>query len=104
MSAALFADLLGLTRAAPWGPFLPVEDALGVTFDFVDDSVALNEERLAFMVDEGDLDAIIERLRTRNLEFWADSVRTRPGEVARRYGGRSARAALNPLTKPATHR
>jgi hypothetical protein len=87
-SAAFFADLLTRARSAPWGPFLPVEDSRGVTFDFVDDSIALAEERWTFMVDQGELDAIVEQLRSQCVVFWADPGRSRRGEVANRYGGR----------------
>ena len=36
-SASFFADILGLPPAAPFGPFLVLETANGVSLDFADD-------------------------------------------------------------------
>jgi catechol 2,3-dioxygenase-like lactoylglutathione lyase family enzyme len=86
-SAAFFTEVLQLTVSAAWGPFIPVEESRGVIFDLVDDAVALTEARWSFVVDDTDFVAILDRLRTRDLAFWADPGRSRLGEISHRYGG-----------------
>jgi catechol 2,3-dioxygenase-like lactoylglutathione lyase family enzyme len=45
-------------------------------------------QHYAFLVDEAEFDPIFDRIRGRELEYWADPGRTRPGEINRHFGGR----------------
>ena len=42
----------------------------------------------AFLIDEDDFDAIIERIRTEGLDYWADPRKLRPAEINTNDGGR----------------
>ncbi|MGW9212945.1 VOC family protein [Embleya sp. NPDC055664] len=90
-SAAFLAHVLGLTVGAPYGPFLPVGTANGVTLDFWD----APEERVApqhyaFLVEEAEFDAIVDRLRSAGVSVYADPDRRLAGRINTWNGGRGA--------------
>ncbi|MFF3667939.1 VOC family protein [Microtetraspora malaysiensis] len=86
-SAEFLADILGLTAAPQWGPFVPVQTANGVTLDYMDaDEVQGNH--YCFIVSESEFDVIFERIRERGLDYWADPHHGKPGEINHLYGGR----------------
>ncbi|MFF4778168.1 VOC family protein [Microtetraspora fusca] len=86
-SAEFLADILGLTAAPQWGPFVPVQTANGVTLDYMDaDEVRGNH--YCFIVSESEFDVIFERIRERGLDYWADPHHEKPGEINHLYGGR----------------
>ena len=60
-SAAFLADILGLDPPKPFGPFLCVETANGVSLDY-DDRSALGHHHYAFLVSEEEFDAIFARV------------------------------------------
>ena len=89
-SAEFLAGVLGLP--APkliGGKFFAVR--LGeVSLDFDTTEGEIVAQHYAFAVGAGDFDAILARVRSRGLPFWADPQRTRPNEVAERGGGERA--------------
>ena len=87
-SAAFVAELLGLPAPQPYGPFLVVELANGVSLDFMDSAGPISPQHYAFLVTEAEFDEIFGRIRERNLPYWADPGRRRPGEINTRDGGR----------------
>ena len=87
-SAAFFTELFGLPPAAPFGPFLGVEVANGVTLDFCDADEPPQSQHYAFLVSEAEFDEIFGRIRERGIDYWADPGQRRKGEVNRRDGGR----------------
>ncbi|MGJ6963458.1 VOC family protein [Streptosporangium sp. G11] len=89
VSAAFTAGILGLDVGAPFGPFLPVATANGVTLDFADsDRDEIVSQHYAFLVSEDDFDAIFQRIQRAGLTYYADPAREQPGEINRRDGGR----------------
>jgi catechol 2,3-dioxygenase-like lactoylglutathione lyase family enzyme len=72
-SATFLAAILGLNRPVPFGPFWAVALDNGVTLDFQQSDEEIPIEHYAFLVSEGEFDAIFERIRARGLDYWAGS-------------------------------
>ena len=87
-SAAFFAEILGLPEPTAYGPFLVVELSNEVSLDFADDHGPASPQHYAFLVDEFDFDEIFERIKKRNLPYWADPFKRRPSEFNTNDGGR----------------
>jgi len=87
-SARFVTEILGLPEPTPFGPFLVVEAANGVSLDFADDHGPVHPQHYAFLVGETDFDDIFGRIRERGLPYWADPFRNRPGEINTHDGGR----------------
>ena len=88
-SANFMAEILGLAEPRPFGPFIVVDTANGVSLDFI--SAAPDEitvEHYAFLVSEAEFDQIFGRIQARKLDHWADPHAQRPGEINRNDGGR----------------
>ena len=88
-AAAQFAsEILGLPAPAAFGPFLGVQTANGVTLDYLETDEPILVEHYAFLVSEPEFDQIFERIRARNLTYWADPHRTQPNRINTRDHGR----------------
>ena len=87
-SAAFLTEILGLPEATAYGPFLVVELGNDVSLDFADDHGPVHPQHYAFLVDESDFDDIFTRIKQRNLPYWADPFKRRPGEFNTNDGGR----------------
>ena len=87
-SAAFLAELLGRPTPVRFGPFHTVELDNGVTLDFIQaDEVSL-VEHYAFLVSEDEFDQVLERIRARELPYWADPAHQQPGRINHHDGGR----------------
>ena len=80
-SAQFLADILGLDPPIPFGPFVCVETANGVSLDYADRAGPLEPAHYAFLVGEDEFDAIFARLTARQLPYWADPMHSREGEL-----------------------
>ncbi|MFD8016135.1 VOC family protein [Streptomyces sp. NPDC058955] len=90
-SARFLAGILGLEVGAPFGPFLPVDLANGVTLDFYQAPEGpIQGQHYAFLVRDEDFDAMIDRLEAAGVTYFADPSHTRPHEVNGLFGGRGA--------------
>ena len=87
-SATFLTDLLGLPEPVPFGPFLVVTLANGVSLDFVDSSGEIPVQHYAFLVSEEDFDTVFGRIRAQELSYWADPHHDQPDEINTRDGGR----------------
>jgi catechol 2,3-dioxygenase-like lactoylglutathione lyase family enzyme len=87
-SAAFLAEILGLSEPTAYGPFLVVELSNEVSLDFADDHGPASPQHYAFLVDESDFDDIFERIKQRDLRYWADPFKRRPSEFNTNDGGR----------------
>ena len=88
-SATFYSEVLGLPEPYPFGPFLCVETANGVSLDFIDvGDHPYVPQHYAFLVTEDDFDAIFARVQARGLDFWADPQRQEQGEINHHFGGR----------------
>ncbi|MFF8790437.1 VOC family protein [Streptomyces sp. NPDC015125] len=89
-SARFLAGLLGAPEPKAFGPFAALKLDNGVTLDYAE-QVADGEfapTHYAFLVSEGEFDAIFDRIQERELSYWADPMHTRPQEINTRDGGR----------------
>jgi len=87
-SAQFLAGLLGLAQPTEYGPFLVVRVANDVSLDFVDESGTIQPQHYAFLVSEEEFDQIFERIKARDLTYWADPSHRQPGRINTNDGGR----------------
>jgi catechol 2,3-dioxygenase-like lactoylglutathione lyase family enzyme len=80
-SAEFLADLLGLAPPTPYGPFLCVETANGVSLDYDDRHHPVAPNHYAFLISEEEFDAVFERVRERGIRYWADPGHTQEGVI-----------------------
>lgn len=88
-SAEFLAGILGLEVGAPWGPFVPVATANGVTLDF--DAIPAESivmQHYAFLVSEDEFDAAFSRIELAGIGYFADPHMKQPGEINHNHGGR----------------
>ena len=60
----------------------------GVSLDFADAEGPIRPQHYAFLISEADFDAVLSRIRERELEHWADPMHDRPDEINQNDGGR----------------
>jgi catechol 2,3-dioxygenase-like lactoylglutathione lyase family enzyme len=87
-SAEFLAELFGLPRPVPYGPFLGVETSNEVTLDFLEAEGEVAPQHYAFLVSEAEFDQIFGRIKARGLRHWADPSQRQEGEINTRDGGR----------------
>lgn len=87
-SATFLADLLGVRKPEPFGPFLVVQVDNGVSLDFIEQEGPIARQHYAFLVSEQEFDLIFGRIRARGLPYWADPGKQRPDEYNTHDGGR----------------
>jgi catechol 2,3-dioxygenase-like lactoylglutathione lyase family enzyme len=87
-SARFLAEILGVDELRPFGPFMGVEVANGVTLDYMTVSIDITPQHYAFLITEPEFDEIFGRIRERGLAYWADPHKQRPGEINHDDGGR----------------
>ena len=78
--ATFIAEILGLDPPQPFGPFMCVETANGVSLDY-DDRWEAARAHYAFLVSEDEFDAIFARVTERGLTYWADPMHTQEGKL-----------------------
>jgi extradiol dioxygenase family protein len=87
-SAQFLVDILGLGQPTTYGPFVVVEVANDVSLDYADDHGTPHPQHYAFLVTEGEFDAIRSRIVERGLTFWADPFHRQAGQINSADGGR----------------
>ena len=87
-SATFLAQILGLPDPQPFGPFMTVETANGVTLDFIDSRAPITSQHYAFLISEAEFDQIFARIQQQELPYWADPGKRRAGQINRNDGGR----------------
>lgn len=87
-SARFLSDILDLPPPTPFGHFLVVETANGVSLDYIASHEPILSAHYAFLVSETEFDEIFARTQARGLDFWADPGARRKGEINRNDGGR----------------
>lgn len=86
-SAKFLAAILGVKAGPEWGHFMPVCTANGVTLDFVD-SKDVRTQHYAFLVDDREFDAGLERLKKDGIKIYSHPNKSGDGEINHYYGGR----------------
>ena len=102
-SATWLAQILGRDPPVQFGPFWTVALDNGVTLDFQHSDEAMPIEHYAFLVSEAEFDTIFERIRARQLPYWADPMHRRPGEINRNDGGRGLVLERSERSLPRDH-
>jgi catechol 2,3-dioxygenase-like lactoylglutathione lyase family enzyme len=87
-SANFLADMLGLPAPRRWGPFHMVMTDNGSNLDYMDTEGEIVRQHYAFLVGDAEFDATLDRIRQRNLRYWADPAQRKPGEINDHDGGR----------------
>jgi catechol 2,3-dioxygenase-like lactoylglutathione lyase family enzyme len=89
-SAAKFlTDILGLpTPPSLVGPFAVVQVSDDTSLDYIDAENQITSQHYAFLVDEKEFDEIFQRIRERELSYWADPGRQERGQINTWDGGR----------------
>ena len=88
-AANFFAEVFGLDKPVPFGPFLDVEVGNEVTLAFLDaEDMEIQVQHYAFLVSEPEFDQIFGRVKARGLKYWADPGQKQEGQINRHYGGR----------------
>jgi catechol 2,3-dioxygenase-like lactoylglutathione lyase family enzyme len=89
VTAEFLSQVLGLDAPSPFGPFLVVTLANGVSLDVASsEAERITPQHYAFLVSEDEFDEIFARIRERDLPYWADPMRRRPDEINHNDGGR----------------
>ena len=84
-SAQFISGILGLGPPVPFGHFMTVELANGVTLDY-DERDAVATQHYAFLVTEAEFDEIFERVIGRGIEYFADPSHREAGRISERHG------------------
>lgn len=87
-SAAFLTEILGLRPATRFGHFLVVQADNDVSLDFAETTGSVTPQHYAFLVSEAEFDATFDRVRQRDLTYWADPSRTQRLAINHRDGGR----------------
>jgi catechol 2,3-dioxygenase-like lactoylglutathione lyase family enzyme len=88
-AANFFAEVFGLGKPVPFGPFLDVETGNEVTLAFLDaEGMQIQMQHYAFLVSEEEFDQIFGRVKALGLDYWADPGQKQQGQINRHYGGR----------------
>jgi catechol 2,3-dioxygenase-like lactoylglutathione lyase family enzyme len=88
-SAGFLANILGLEVGAGWGPFIPVATSNGVTLDFATShQETIAAQHYAFLVPEGNFDAIFQRIQQAGITYYADPALKQAGQINYNHGGR----------------
>lgn len=88
-SAEFLARIMGLEVRAPYGPFLPVETANGVSLDYLEvGQGAVTPQHYAFLVSEDEFDVIFGRITSAGIGYYGGPGHRMPGQINRKDGGR----------------
>lgn len=87
-AAVEVAEILGLGAPTEYGPFREVKLANGVNLDFMQATGEIAGQHYAFLVDDGEFDAIHQRLKETGRQWWADPFKRNAGEINTNDGGR----------------
>jgi extradiol dioxygenase family protein len=89
-SATFLTELFDLPGPTPFGHFMTVTLANGVSLDYADrrDGGDIHPQHYAFLVTEDEFDDIYGRIQLWGLDHWADPGATRAGEINHNDGGR----------------
>lgn len=87
-SAEFYSAVFGLGETKVDGHFLAVVLSDGVVLNFAEPPSDFPPQHYAFLVDDSTFDVVLERVRDREMAYWADPQRRKPGETNTNHGGR----------------
>ena len=89
--ATWLADILGLGAPERYGPFWQLTTGNGVNLDFHDGDGGGDDftpQHYAFLIGEDEFDTIFARIVERGIDYYADPMAQRKGEINHHDGGR----------------
>ncbi|MEU8886895.1 VOC family protein [Streptomyces sp. NPDC048442] len=96
-SARFLTELMGAPEPKAFGPFATVPLENGVSLDYADARGAhygeegdapIVSQHLAFLVTDEEFDAILGRVREREILYWADPFGQKPQQINHDHQGR----------------
>jgi len=87
-SASFLNQMFGLPEPTPYSRFLVVPTGNGVSMDYADREGPITPQHYAFLVSEAEFDAVMERIKARGLQYWADPTQKIEGQINTQDGGR----------------
>jgi catechol 2,3-dioxygenase-like lactoylglutathione lyase family enzyme len=87
-SATFLTEMLGLPRPEVFGPFLVVALVNGVSLDFHETGGPITSQHYAFLIGEEEFDQTFARISARQIDYWADPMLQRQGQINPADGGR----------------
>jgi catechol 2,3-dioxygenase-like lactoylglutathione lyase family enzyme len=87
-SAGFLVEMLGRPAPVRFGPFLVVEVDNGVSLDYHEVDGDIPSQHYAFLIGEDNFDEVFGRIVERELDYWADPMCSRPGEINHHDDGR----------------
>ncbi len=87
-SANFVAEILGLAAPEPFGIFLVVRTSNGVSLDFIETNEKIEPQHYAFLVSENEFYQIFDRIKKREIPYWADPAKKNTGKINNHDGGR----------------
>ena len=85
-SATFLSEILGLPAPVRMGHFQAVATDNGVSLDFATVDHEIVPQHYAFLISEAEFDEVLARVTERDLEYWADPRKARPGEIGTDHG------------------
>jgi catechol 2,3-dioxygenase-like lactoylglutathione lyase family enzyme len=79
-TAEFVTEILGLPPPTQLGHFIVVQVG-DTSLDYVESDGEIDQRHFAFLVSETEFDEIFERIRQRQLPWWADPFRREPGQI-----------------------
>lgn len=87
-SAKFLSEMLGLDPPQTLGHFTMVTGGEDLTLDYMESETDFVPQHYAFLVSEDEFDQILDRIRRRSLNYWADPMHRKPGQINRWDDGR----------------
>jgi len=87
-SADFLTWILGLPEPKQAGFFLSVDFKNNVTFQYAEPGVDFIMQHYAFLVTEPEFDGILQRIKEKKMDYWADPRKQKPNEYNCNHGGR----------------
>ena len=87
-SARFLCEMLGLPDPKPFGHFLVVQTANGVSLDYISTDQEFTRTHYAFLISEDEFDQVWGRIKEKGLTYWADPRGQHENEINHHDGGR----------------
>jgi hypothetical protein len=87
-SAFFLTELFGLPEPITVGFFTSVEFSNNVTFQYAEFDKNFTVQHYAFLVSESNFEKILNKIREKKIQFWADPRKKMPDQFNTNHGGR----------------
>ena len=87
-SSRFLAEMFGRPAPTRFGHFHVVQLDNNMSLDFASHDGKITRQHYAFLISEAEFDALMERIKERKLDYWADPARRQPHAINHNDGGR----------------